>query len=341
MSNPPAGVPAILNPDVLACPACLCRLEPRRGGSQLACPTCAAHYASAAGIWNLLPRDTADAEVKDRERDGWRAVIEENRWFMDADTILGLPESHRDEPYWAKIVEAMEVADAVLAPLKGKVGLDIACGVGWAAARFARRGARMVALDYNDTIYNGLEAAVQLRGRGVEFDAVRGDGESLPVVADSLDFVFMCSALHHFPRPDLVLDGICRALKPGGVFVDICESFRTGFGDADREESHDRHVQFREAGINERVFTQREYEDMFCRAGLVMETHLARFDKPVPGRPPADWINSAAAVPGHPAGALRRAALSLVASTPLVHALRYWRLYFRVVNRVFVARKPA
>jgi len=327
-----------LNIDVLASPDDHAPLGVAPDGAALVTGKGEA-YPIRDGILYLLPRDVQRAELKEREREGWKKVFEANQWRVDGPAILELPDAGTDQ-YWKKCAAAFRFAEAIVGVAPGKCGLDLACGVGWATARFARRGARMIAADFNDTVHNGLGAAIQTRALGVAFDAVCCDGERLPIADASLDFAFICSALHHFTDPGKTLAEIHRVLKPGGVLIDICESFRTGFSDAQREEEHEQLVEFRGAGINEQSLTQAEYAALFAGAGFRLTTLLPDWDAVVEGAPPEAYMGRGLrdAARTH-RRAIMRLLLGPLAFGPVVALLRWRRLKFTVCDRIFVARK--
>jgi ubiquinone/menaquinone biosynthesis C-methylase UbiE len=330
------AAPVLLNLDVLVSPDSGARLD--LAGSNLVAT--GESFPLRDGIAYLLPRDIANQQVKDHEREGWKQVFEERDWVASADGILNLLETAGD-PYLAKAKRAFQMGLAVLGPLEGKRGLDLACGMGWATAQFARRGARMIAADFNDTRYNGLAAAILLRERGLQLDAICCDSEALPIASGSLDFAFVCSAVHHFTRPGVALREINRVLKAGGIFLNICESFRTGFGDEIREAEHEDLVDFRAAGINEQAYHQKEYEAYFTAAGFTVETLLLDWDRPLPERPVAEWMNAnlAEVARSHPRPAMRFLAKALPVA-PLWNLLRWRRLQYTVADRIFVCRRP-
>jgi SAM-dependent methyltransferase len=97
-----------------------------------------------------------------------------------------------------------------LAPRPGERILDLGCGDGALTAKLAAAGAEVVGVDTSESL---LEAA---RGRGLDARAM--DGEALTFNAE-FDAVFSNAALHWMTRPKSVIEGVKRALKPGGRFV--------------------------------------------------------------------------------------------------------------------------
>jgi len=97
-----------------------------------------------------------------------------------------------------------------LAPRAGERILDVGCGDGALSAAIAASGAEVVGVDASEDL---LQAA---RERGL--DARFMDGQAL-TFDHEFDAVFSNAALHWMAEPDKVIDGIKRALKPGGRFV--------------------------------------------------------------------------------------------------------------------------
>jgi SAM-dependent methyltransferase len=98
----------------------------------------------------------------------------------------------------------------LLAPQAGERVLDLGCGDGALTAELVARGCRVVGVDGS----TAQVAAAQARG----LDAHVVDGEHL-TFAGEFDAVFSNAALHWMKRVDDVLDGVRRALVPGGRFV--------------------------------------------------------------------------------------------------------------------------
>jgi len=101
----------------------------------------------------------------------------------------------------------------LLAPQPGERILDLGCGEGALAAEIAARGARVVGIDASP------EQIAACRARGIEAQVM--DGARLAFAAE-FDAVFSNAALHWIKDADAVIDGVWRALRPGGRFVAEC-----------------------------------------------------------------------------------------------------------------------
>ncbi len=98
----------------------------------------------------------------------------------------------------------------LLKPAAGERILDLGCGDGALTVKLAARGAEVVGVDAS------AEQVAAARARGL--DARVMDGEAL-TFAEEFDAVLSNAALHWMRRPDAVIDGVWRALRPGGRFV--------------------------------------------------------------------------------------------------------------------------
>jgi trans-aconitate methyltransferase len=98
----------------------------------------------------------------------------------------------------------------LLAPRPGERILDLGCGEGALTEKIAAAGATVVAVDAAPD----MVAAARARG----LDARVAAGQSLTFAAE-FDAVFSNAALHWMRPPEAVLQGVRRALKPGGRFI--------------------------------------------------------------------------------------------------------------------------
>lgn len=97
-----------------------------------------------------------------------------------------------------------------LAPQSGERILDLGCGDGVLTADLAAKGAEVVGVDASENFV----AACKAKG----LDARVMDGEAL-TFSSEFDAVFSNAALHWMTRPERVVAGVARALKPKGRFV--------------------------------------------------------------------------------------------------------------------------
>ena len=97
-----------------------------------------------------------------------------------------------------------------LAPRAGERVLDLGCGDGALTEKLVAAGAKVVGVDSSEDLLK------EARARGL---AVRRlDGQAMDFEQD-FDAVFSNAALHWMPQAPAVLDGVARALVPGGRFV--------------------------------------------------------------------------------------------------------------------------
>jgi SAM-dependent methyltransferase len=98
----------------------------------------------------------------------------------------------------------------LLAPRKGERVLDLGCGDGVLTARLVALGSQVAGVDGSASM---VDAA-----RALGLDARVMDGQALTFDRE-FDAVFSNAALHWMKQPRSVIDGVFRALKPGGRFV--------------------------------------------------------------------------------------------------------------------------
>jgi SAM-dependent methyltransferase len=98
----------------------------------------------------------------------------------------------------------------LLGPLPAERILDVGCGEGSLTQQIVASGAIVVGIDSSQDM---IDAAC---ARGL--DARLMNAEALPF-DDEFDAVFSNAALHWVRDHDALLDGVARALRPGGRFV--------------------------------------------------------------------------------------------------------------------------
>ncbi len=101
----------------------------------------------------------------------------------------------------------------LLAPRPGERILDLGCGDGALTEKLAALGCRVVGVDSSP---EQVEAA---RRRGLDARVMAGERLTFD---SEFDAVFSNAALHWMKRADDVIDGVWRALVPGGRLVAEC-----------------------------------------------------------------------------------------------------------------------
>lgn len=98
----------------------------------------------------------------------------------------------------------------LLSPRPGERILDLGCGDGALSVKLVELGCAVVCVD------SSLEMIEAARSRGLNARVM--DGGSLQFDSE-FDAVFSNAALHWMKEPVRVIDGVQRALRPGGRFV--------------------------------------------------------------------------------------------------------------------------
>lgn len=92
----------------------------------------------------------------------------------------------------------------------GERVLDLGCGDGVLTAKLGEAGAEVAGVD------SSPDFVAAARARGLDVRLM--DGEAL-TFEDEFDAVFSNAALHWMTKAGQVIDGVARALRPGGRFV--------------------------------------------------------------------------------------------------------------------------
>lgn len=101
---------------------------------------------------------------------------------------------------------------------RSKKVLEVGCGMGSHAWRFARFAKEFYAIDLSPKSIELTKRRFRLHN--LNADGIReGDAENLPFKANYFDFVYSNGVIHHTPNTQKAADEIYRVLKPGGKTV--------------------------------------------------------------------------------------------------------------------------
>lgn len=98
--------------------------------------------------------------------------------------------------------------------LRGKLVLDVGCGMGRFAEVATRWGARVVGID--------LSAAAEVAAKNLadrDFIAFQADVFGLPFASESFDIIYSVGVLHHTPDCEAAVKVLEKYLKPGGILA--------------------------------------------------------------------------------------------------------------------------
>ena len=103
---------------------------------------------------------------------------------------------------------------------------DLGCGGGKAVKSLLTRfpEAKLTGLDYSDI---SVETARKENRKSIaegRCQIIQGDVSALPFAEESFDLVTAFETIYFWPGPDVSFQQVLRVLKPGGIFMIVCES---------------------------------------------------------------------------------------------------------------------
>ncbi len=105
----------------------------------------------------------------------------------------------------------------ILGDVVGKDVLEFGCGAAQWSIALAKRGARMVGLDFSARQLD--HARLLMAEAGVDFPLVEASAEAVPLPDASFDIVFCDHGAMTFADPYRTVPEAARLLRPGGLFA--------------------------------------------------------------------------------------------------------------------------
>lgn len=139
-----------------------------------------------------------------------KSVKETEMTLFDSDTngFLGWEE----DAYWTRVKNILiSIIEERIRGLNNKLFLEIGCGYSAYIPIANSMGMETVGFDLS----RGLLRLNKKTSR------VCGDGENLPFVDDSIDFLLVVGVIHHAPNQEKMIDELARIVKPGGSLLII------------------------------------------------------------------------------------------------------------------------
>lgn len=193
------------------------------------------------------PPHLSDAELK--------AFVRE-RFTKTAEVFGDYAVAHR-------VAEAENLAHMVSANENDR-GVDLACGPGTLALRFARHVRSICGLDFTPAILRRARDTAAQDGLLHKITFAIGDAQSLPFASNSLDLAVTSYSLHHISDPARVISEMSRVVKKGGrvglIDIEVPE--------APQVRALNHRIEFIRDHSHAKTMTQREFELMFAVAGL-------------------------------------------------------------------------
>jgi ubiquinone/menaquinone biosynthesis C-methylase UbiE len=188
----------------------------------------------------------------------------------------------------SRVLEAERLARMVGVRAQDR-GVDLACGSGALALRFARQVRWLCALDLTPAILNRARrfaATEQILNLGFAV----GDAEALPFADESLDFAVTSYSLHHMPDPARVIGEMARVVGRGG-HVGVLDIW---VPDDPAVAALNNHIERTRDRSHTRTLARGEFDVLFANHGLrirdaYVEEQLRSFDQ---------WMRVAGSVPG-------------------------------------------
>ena len=122
---------------------------------------------------------------------------------------------------------------------KGETAADIGAGTGFITEGLIGAGLKVIAVDQSESMLDMMRDKFAETGL---LDLKAGESENLPILDQTVDYVFANMYLHHVESPPAAIKEMARILKPGGrlVITDLDEHSHSFL----KTEQHDRWLGF-------------------------------------------------------------------------------------------------
>jgi 2-polyprenyl-6-hydroxyphenyl methylase / 3-demethylubiquinone-9 3-methyltransferase len=100
---------------------------------------------------------------------------------------------------------------------KGKSCLDVGCGGGLLAEKFAKLGCQVTGVDPSEPSLG--TARTHAQQEGLEIQYLVATGEDLPFDDNSFDVIYCCDVLEHVDSVERAIAEAARVLKAGGLYL--------------------------------------------------------------------------------------------------------------------------
>lgn len=138
--------------------------------------------------------------------------------YLDPKIYAGLPSSGlvHDRSIWYPRLVDLRLLDRIIGNRTRLYVLDVGAWNGWLSHQLARRGHRVLALDYFTDPHDGLGA---VRHYPLRFDAVQFDLERLDLLDERFDLVIADRCMAYFVDITRSVEQMKRLLAPGGTLL--------------------------------------------------------------------------------------------------------------------------
>lgn len=220
-------------------------------------PPCACGFVlrETDGVIDLM----TDAELGSLQPfiQAYDRVRAHEKWGDDDMDLPFNPRRHLD--IWKIRQRTFRKFEGIVRAVPRGIALDIGAGNCWMTRYLDRWGFDAIALDFNDSLADGLRAGQKFLDSGARFLRVRAGMERLPFLSDRITLVAANASFHYADDFRAALSEFERVLTPGGMIVIIDTPFYEDAADGERMIA-ERVIQFRQKyGIAETLASRARY----------------------------------------------------------------------------------